>query len=478
MKTKHWIWLGTTLLFSYLFYRQSAGINFLIFNVILMSATFFLQPHLWRQRSYLVVALGCLLTAMHVVWHHTGAAMMLNFISLMCLSGFSISPKTSLVVAWINSGYSLIASLLKRMSLRRNIVEAGQARSSVQVTSGRLMTWAVPIGIVSIFFMLYVSASPAFGALISNFPLDFISPGYLLFTLLGAYLLFAFFYPIGLQHLIEVDISTPNFLVRQRKQKSADINPIGLKYEYRTGWILFAMLNVLIFFFIAVDFFYLITGELPQGVTYSVYVHQGVNALIISIVLAIGIVLYFFRGNINFLRSNRQLKYAAYLWIYQNVMLIFEVAYKNNLYIEEYGLTYKRIGVYVYLLLALVGLVTTYIKARGLKSNWYLFRKNAWTFYLILVVFSFFNWSRIITLYNLQHLSGDRLDLTYLINLPDTNLDLLYGAMHAPGYPVSDYQKERIHRELISFRRDERQKGWQSWNYTDWEVYQNLQELQ
>lgn len=478
MQIKQWIWLGTSLLFSYLFYLQSAGINFLILNILLVGTTIFLQPHLWLQRSYRIVALGCLLTATNVVWHHTGAAILLNFISLMCLSGLSLKPETSLVTAWINSGYSIVASLVRRMSLHTNFIEAGQARSSVHVSSARWMTWIVPAGIVTVFFMLYMSASPAFGALVNNFSLAFISHGFLLFTLLGAYLLFAFFYPVAQQHLVEADVNTPDFLVRQRIRRPVDMNPIGLKYEHRTGWILFIMLNVLIFMVNAVDFFYLITGRLPQGVTYSEYVHQGVNTLIASIVLAIGIVLYFFRGNLNFLRNNGQLKYATYLWIYQNVMLIFGVAYKNSLYIQEYGLTYKRIGVYVYLLLTLAGLVTTYIKVQGLKSNWYLFRKNAWAFYLLLVILAFFNWPRIITQYNLRHLPGNKLDLTYLINLPDTNLDLLYDAAHSSAYLMSDHQNERIHRKATSFIQKESLKDWQSWNFTDWKIYQHLQAME
>ena len=139
------------------------------------------------------------------------------------------------------------------------------------------------------------------------------------------------------------------------------------------------LLNGLLLFFHISDIFYLITDRLPEGMSYTEYLHQSVNTLILSIVLAIAIVMYFFRGNLNFWQNNRRLKTLTYLWIAQNGVLVLTTAYKNFLYIEGWhGLTHKRIGVYVYLLLTMIGLITTYIKVEKVKSNWYLFRQNAW----------------------------------------------------------------------------------------------------
>ncbi len=107
------------------------------------------------------------------------------------------------------------------------------------------------------------------------------------------------------------------------------------------------------------DITYLSAGELPEEVTYTEFVHQGVNVLIISVVLAIAMVMYFFRGNLNFLSNSQRLTYAAYVWIVQNAVLMVATAVKNTEYIERFGLTHKRIGVYVYLLLTLIGACTT-----------------------------------------------------------------------------------------------------------------------
>lgn len=413
---KPWYWLGATLVYSYLFYHQSAGINFLIFNILLVISVFVLQPELRTRRATVVLAVGCLLTATVIAWHATWAAILMNLASLMGLSGLSRQTADSLVVAWVHSAYS--------------------------------------------------------SALLTSFSLDFISVWWIIFTLVGAYLLGVFYYPLTIRSLARADLASPNQLIRRRRSPSVGFNPVSLRYEYRSGWLLFVLLNVLLLFFNAVDTFYLTTLRLPAGVTYAMFLHQGVNALIASVVLAIAVVMYFFRGNLNFLTQNHRLRYAAYLWIIQNALLVMLTAVKNFSYVDQYGLTHKRIGVYLYLLLTLIGLITTYVKVHDIKSNWFLFRRNAWIFYAVLVVFSFFDWSRVITHYNLTYLDETQIDVNYLIGLSDTNLDLLDQARRQ--YDLSLDQESLIQRYIDYFIERTSRQDWQSWNYSDHQRYQRL----
>ena len=257
--------------------------------------------------------------------------------------------------------------------------------------------------------------TPFFEASVDGFfgrGFDLISFGWLFFTLSGFWLVFSFFNPTEITKLVNFDENTPDNLLREKTGKDhqikRDFSLLHLKYEYKTGWLSFGLLNLLILLFNFIDIFYLLSGQLPNDVSYSAFVHQGVNTLILSIVLAITLVMYFFRGNLNFFRNNRKLKIMAYLWILQNILLLGATAYKNGLYIAEYGLTYKRIGVYCYLLLALAGLITTYIKVYQVKTNWFLVRKNAWIFYAVMIIATFFNWARIVTAYNLDKFQGEK----------------------------------------------------------------------
>ena len=62
--------------------------------------------------------------------------------------------------------------------------------------------------------------------------------------------------------------------------------------------------------------------------------------------------LYYFRGRLNYHSKNKTLKLLAYVWIAQNIFMILSTAYRNNMYIEESGISYKKIGLYVYLMLS------------------------------------------------------------------------------------------------------------------------------
>ena len=478
--TKLGCWISTSLLYGYVFYEQQTGINLLIFNLALLAAIFVLQPTLRQRRSTVAVAAGCLLTAINVMWHPTPIAVFTNLLSLLGLAGLSLQPKSSLMVAWINGIYSLVASIWKQTFGRLLPIaseaptEADTTPVAAGITADKLISQSIPVLVVGVFFLLYTQASPAFSALFSGISLDFISAGWIIFTLFGAYLLLAFFYPVAIRSLIRFDLMTPDTLTRQRPKDRLEFNPVGLRYEYRSAWLIFVMLNGLLFLFNAVDIFYLLTQQLPEGVTHSAFVHQGVNTLIASVVLAIVVVMYFFRGNLNFLRGNRRLKLATYVWIVQNGVLIVATASKNFSYISEYGLTHKRIGVYVYLLLTLIGLITTYLKVRDVKSNWFLVRKNAWFFYTVLLVFSFVDWSRVITQYNVAHLEEQEIDMSYLIGLSDTNLDVLENAHRT--HSVTPRQEEQIRQEIAYFLQRKAQENWLSWNYAEHQVYQQLQQ--
>jgi Domain of unknown function (DUF4173) len=238
---------------------------------------------------------------------------------------------------------------------------------------------------------------------------------------------------------------------------------------------LFVLLNLLVLIVNVGDINYLlITKKLPAGISYSQFVHQGINALITSIIIAIAIVLFYFRGGLNFFAKSKAIKVLACIWILQNAFMVYSTSCRNTLYITECGLTYKRIGVYVYLLLALTGLITTFIKIIKLKSNSFLFRANGWIFYVFLIILSFPNWDRIITQYNVKNGTADYPG--YVLSLSYSNItDLL------PLYEKSVNDKDSINyngfssietREefsnlLYGFLSRQDTLDWRSWCYED-----------
>jgi hypothetical protein len=474
MKKHYALLILLVLVYSYLFYLQSTGINFLIFSVLLILLQLFLRPGLIREKAWKWVACTSIITGVTLVWQHTHLAFIANLLSLIVVTGFSIQPKASFFVVALHSLYSLAGSVL--MSVLTWLKPSEQVQSKTPGYGFRLshsFKVVVPPTLTAVFFVLYRNANPAFESLTDQLLTGWMSFDWLIFTFCGFWLLFGVFHSLTISSLQTIDDQQPDELVRVRKtKKEATFRLNGLRSEYQIGWLSFAMLNGLLLLVNGLDMYYLLIAKvLPDGMVYSSYVHQGVYTLIFSILLAIVIILYFFRGNLNFYQHNQKLKLVTYTWIIQNAMLALTTAGKTMQYVEQYGITHKRIGVLMYLLLTCIGLVITFLKVSQVRSNWFLFRKTSWAFYTVLVIATFLNWDRLITHYNLNHWNKNvEVDAAYLVSLSDANITDLIRMRNNPVYELTQSEKESIDLKIEAFRERYQQAQWQSWNYDDYKT--------
>lgn len=176
-----------------------------------------------------------------------------------------------------------------------------------------------------------------------------------------------------------------------------------------------------------------INSILPKGISLSDFVHQAVWSSIFSIIVAVGLIMWFFKGDLNFNKHSKLIKALVYIWVLQSVLMLLSTIIRNSWYIHQYQLTYLRIGVYVFLVLSLIGLFFTALKIFKTKSAWYLVCKNFEAWLLILVVCSCFNWDRIITRYNISNATDVKnIDIVYLIELSEANIPELVNLYNNP----------------------------------------------
>ena len=243
---------------------------------------------------------------------------------------------------------------------------------------------------------------------------------------------------------------------------------LDLKNEYRIALMVVLSLNVLLFIVNMIDIKYLwldATERSPAAL--SQFVHEGTYLLIISIVLAMSVLIFFFRDNLNFYKENNLLRLAAYAWILQNSMLALSVGMRNFKYIDAYGLAYKRIGVMIFLVLTLVGLLTMFYKIRDIKSFYYLLKTNAWALYLVLVATCFVNWDVAITRYNLTA-DTKTIDMKFLLEeVSDKNLFVLYEHRDRIA-EKTNYNFHFVENKREQFKSRQKKYGWASWNYADY----------
>lgn len=415
MKKNDWILTASVLLYSFLFYKQTAGINFTLFTFALIAGLLIKDKNHLKNKYWNLAAIGSLLSGLCVGYYGNTLAVVANIISLSLLSSLSVSPNASLIFSLLYAFVSYCSAfLIKLVSWfeRKNESEVQQNTSYRKII---LIT--IPVVITLVFFFIYRASNPLFNEFASNINFNFISFGWIAFTIGGLLLLTGFFYNQKIKDIADFDEQTSNNI---NPGKTTGITLFGkllsISDELFSAKVLFILLNLLLLIVNSLDVnFLFINHQLPKGMGYSEFVHQGVGAIIFSIVFAIVIILFYFRGELNFAEKNKTIKILAYIWIAQNIFMLISSAFKNDLYITEMGLTYKRIGVYIYLLLALIGLVTTAIKIIRYKSNMYLFRINGWVFYLVLIISSFINWDSLIANYNIY--TSKRLDTSYLFEL-------------------------------------------------------------
>ncbi len=471
MKKNDWFILTATFAYTFLFYEQTAGLNFFIFSVLLVALSAALNKESIRKLTWQVSAVGTLLSGFGVFYLGTGLAVRANLVSLLLLSAFSFNASSSLFVSLINALFSFLSAvpyiIIRAVSAKHNADSEGANRFK------RAILFMYPLFAAFVFFLLYRASNPLFANVTNLINFDFISMEFILFTLSGFVLMSAFFYHQIIKRFSEADSRNSDILSvvsEEDHRNSWMAKVISQPSELFTGISFFALLNLLLLSVNGIDTWYLyILQQLPADLSLSEYLHDGTNALIFSIVLAIGIIVFYFRGRLNFIENNKVIKALAYLWIAQNIFLIITIAKRNWFYVSNFGLTQKRIGVYVFLALCIIGLVTTFIKVYKVKSTWFLFRKNTWVWYGVLVAACLVNWDWIIADHNLNLAmeKGEPADGVYLSRLSYGSLAVLYKYYAADKKPgtgslFDKWMVLQMQRKYAALTREVSNADWQS----------------
>lgn len=429
MKKNDWLIIISTAAYSFLFYDQNPGLNFFLFGIVIVALLLIHNRKLIASPAWVVAATGNIIASFFVFRYGTALPILANLCSMMLLSGLSFSPQSSLLIAVANSAFSVVATVPQTIKKMFSSEEPGDTeRESI---FKKLPLIIIPLAVTAVFFIFYRAANPVFEKYTDNIDADFISFEWIVFTAFGLLFMASLFRHYAIKFLLKTDEAASDALAPiTLEEHMARIPVLSVPNELLTGVILFAMLNLLLVSVNGLDIYFMwIVKHMPEGITIAEYLHDGTDTLIVSICMAIAVILFVFRGYLNFFENNKWLKLLAYGWIAQNIVLVITTAHRNWWIIESSGLTRRRIGVYVYLLLCIIGLTTTLLKVMQRNSNWFLFRKNAWAFYAVFIISCFVNWDDFIVQYNCRHYKTQKfkyIDKRYLLKLSHTGMASLF----------------------------------------------------
>jgi hypothetical protein len=178
-----------------------------------------------------------------------------------------------------------------------------------------------------------------------------------------------------------------------------------------------AGLNLLFLANNAVDLVYLWgSHRLPEGVTFSQYLHSGVYVLIFTTVLS-GLLMALLAQNPGEVTRHRGIRLLNWLWMGQNVFLALGVFRRLALYVGAYGYSPKRLYVAMFVCLVLGGyalLATAFQKGRDIR---WLVQTNLTLVFFYFFFLQFFSGEFVAARLNLGLLREERISLRGQVDL-------------------------------------------------------------
>ncbi|MFL9835081.1 DUF4153 domain-containing protein [Chryseobacterium terrae] len=416
MKTHHYIFLST-LAFVVLFYNEYVGLNLGILGVLYSVLTFIKTSARNRSKTFLLLFVAGILSSCAFAWFADFASFAALVISLLLLSFRSKNRRMKilfLIPVFVVNFFTFICRFFS--------FQDWLPKYNVSGLWKKLFAFVIiPFVFVAVFFGIYALGSDHFAGLFTDYELDVDVWQIICLSALGFFIAFNYWSFVVEKYLYKQnDLLNNNFRVNAQIQKPTYAF-LDLGTERISGIISLVSLNILLIFFIITYNYEQFYEAVKTPTQLSEETHERVNSVIVSIIMAILVIMFYFKSNFNFDPKVGLLKILAKTWLILNAVLVLSAFLKNTEYITNYGFTYKRLGVDAFLLLALIGLVLTFYKIQFKKTNAFLFNSMSWYFYGIILACSFINWGGIVTSSNMK-----RSDFDVSYHLKDANFNEKY----------------------------------------------------
>lgn len=493
------------IVFNIVFWQEKLALNAVFFDAFVIWSVFYLYPAAFTKPEMKWLLLAHAVALSTVLIHNTVLAKIAFSATLVLVVVFTQYLHRSV---WYAAASAVTNYVLLLFSFFENLQQVN-AKDIKRVKLRKTLRFIIiPLLLAAVFITVYALANTVFQNIISDVATaveKFVSRIFswfewdrFVFLLLGLLITGGLLLKAKYNRFSEKDITRSNDLWRKkndlRKWKNSALfdlltvfmgrfanGVLALRNENTVGIISLVMLNLLLLFINTIDIVYVWFGfTYTPDVNLKEIVHEGTGMLIFSIVLAMAVVLFFFRGNLNFYKKNKWLRYGAYGWIFQNAVLVISVLLRDYYYIQHMGLAYKRIGVLFFLLMVLAGLLTVFIKIHQKKTAYYLLRVNGWFAIVLLVAASCIHWDETMASYNLARKSSISVDVKFLLTLSDKTLPLLQANPDVLDKPMPQvdgegaylYRNTLTPRQLFEQRRQrfieqQQQYTWLSWNRAD-----------
>lgn len=434
MRPQH-LFIAGLILFHFLFWQEGIGLNWTFFTLF---AVLSVRPmKLPNQREWLYL-LPFIAANTGLLFFHTLFSIAAVFLTFVTYLGFIANQQYSVFENFANSSLSFLFQI-------RSTRESRAALPQTQRRWARVFTIAiVPVSLFALFYTLFLAGNPIFkdysdrGFTQVASVFDGVNGFWVLFMLLGVVLVN---WALLSRRTPFVRIHSKRRLERIRKSRRPFFGTLDLKREYQAAVILFTLLNIL---FLVVNFidvkwvwfqFYV-----QENFNLKEFVHEGVGWLIFTTLLSAGILLFYFRRNLNFYPGNNRLKQLATLWVIQNLILSISVAIRTFHYIHFHGLAPLRIGVLLFVSLIIVCFIFVGLKINNANTTGWVTKWVSGYAMTLLGFGALVPWNHWIAEHNLAHEIRNEVDVDYYLELGPELYPTLYANLDRIGEQIEAHQ--------------------------------------
>lgn len=447
------------------------GLNFLLISFVSVSTAIILHQPSLKNHLFWWSTLGAFLSSINILYLPSEWAILMYFVSHFIIIGSLHGNKLNnvfktllqyVILQFSAPFYSFAFLINKKYWSGENSLKSIIKISKITI---------IPLIISIIFFSLYSQANEQFYNHFTKPILHFFTWNsnpfqfeQIFIFMIACIFLTPLIMPVIFEKCTMSAIKFPKIIHRIRKKLSIDhnktLNSISLSQELKIASISLVSLNLLVVIFNLLDIIYVwFDGSEKSPAQLSKFVHDGTNMVIISIAIGAGILLSFFRKNLNFHPKNIRIKQLAYLWLVQNAFLACSTFVRNLHYVQTYGLTSKRLGVVIFIILTLIGLLFTYQKIAEKHHIRYFLDRISLAFYLILIGFSLIDQPTLI-IKHAVYFQKDNIDINYLIRQANQR-KLMFSK-----YIDKINQKSDLKIEYQNFKYNyKRTTSWKEWTY-------------
>ncbi len=394
--------VGLVLLADFLFWKHSVGLSLFLFSAALgVAAVVSLRPVMSLAEWAVATAL----------WF-ASALPVLEYVQLISVLFLGLGHFGILVWMVIRSpligvmrGIARLSYLIPDFVLKTCLAIGGSVsnRRHMVIRKDTMSGWVLPIGLGSVFLVLFLAANPVLENWADSlFEIELSLDSFRRLTFWA----------------VVAALVLPFVLFRQMaKQLSAQALPFEGQFDF-DGRLINAqsitnsllMFNIMFLLQNAADVTFLWGGiALPEGMTYATYAHKGAYPLMGTSVLA-GVFAVMSR---RYLESSAWLRVLLIVWVVQNLFLVGSSLARLDLYIDVYGLTYLRLRALIGMWLVMTGMMLLLWQLWRYRSNLWVTKMFAGIVLSTLYICCFVNFAYVIAKTNIAQNDG-QLDVSYL----------------------------------------------------------------